>query len=509
MTPRKFVILCMLRFVVGVRPKAEEEEGLLANEGRRRGCDEDKTPTKEATTYCASFDNPEQCRANDCRSVDMMTETGALVCLAKCKTVTSDGAVAGADPSFNDSPVPQEVKDAVQAARALVQEKATAAQTKVQQAIQAQAAARSAMAALQAKQEEADEQLTRAKAVEAEALAIKIAMEAAIEEAKRTDTEVTAQSSAYEAAVEEKKQKKIVMMQKLHAKQDKEAQWNMEDKGFADEITDINQKLPKLQQQLLDLDAEYNRRKEAINAAMAEATMRRAELAGKRSENRNTRQTEGQRIADDYKESLNSYKQVKDRVEELAAAAQNARAASQEATGSARAKVKEYWRKVAALDVASDKKATAQEEAESARREALHAQFAHAELADQMARASKERDDFEELKIKVEGVYEYAVVFYNKLGEVQQPNGNPMMNVMLLVKDPAMKPCLASYNTIITAANDLAQVDQQDIISKLKAGLTKIDQDRYTHFKQWCGDEDFVRWIWGANELTKVELAID
>jgi len=227
-----------------------------------------------------------------------------------------------------------------------------------------------------------------------------------------------------------------------------------------------------------------------------------------RGANRKTRETTGKTITQDYMASLDAYKAKKANVEDLAAAEERAQAASEQATGSAKAAIVEYWQKVAAFRLAADQRTTAESVADEAQTEYLEAQFDLTQKSADMAEAARDINEFEALRAKIEGVYEYAKIFYTKLYEVQQPEGNPMMAVMNLVKDPAMKPCLSSYNVVITAANDIGETDQTEIMSKLKTGLLQIDSDRFNHFAQWCGQENFKYWIWGANELEQVELAI-
>jgi len=507
MSLRKFAILCTLCFAVGVRPVAEDDD--IANEGHlRQQCDEDKMPTKEATTFCAALSKDgEACRANGCRQLDLLSVMGAFTCKAKCQEVSLyDSAAAMALPSMTDSPVPQEVKDAVQAARELVQGKATAAAVKVQGATQAREKATKAQAGLQEKEEVVAGKLREAEALETEARATKDKMEVAIAETKSADAALRKQSSDYEAALADKAEKKTVMMQKLKSKKEKEAQWKLADQRFKDDMATINEEIPAKQKRIKELEAEL----QSLRPEIANLTARRTELSGKRTENKNTREIEGRNITDDYKASFDAYVKDKDRANALAAVEQNAKIGSEQAAGSAKAAFKEYWQKVIALSHASDKKTKAQEEAGNAQSENLEAQFALISQAKEVAQAKKELDYYEALRIKVEGVYEFAGVFYKKLGEVAVPEGgNSMMNVMNLAKDAAMQPCLSSYNVVINAANDIAQVDQTEILANLKAGLTKIDTDRYERFKKWCGNEDFAYWIWGANGLTKVELAID
>lgn len=166
-----------------------------------------------------------------------------------------------------------------------------------------------------------------------------------------------------------------------------------------------------------------------------------------------------------------------------------------------------YSEKVAAYKTASEEKATAKVESESALATAVESEFLFATKTSHMARALQEKADADYLRMKVEKVSEYSGIFYEKLGKVEKPDGNPMMAVVNLVKDPAMKPCLASYNVIITAANEMiTETNAEQVMSELKTGLTKIDEDRKAHFAQWCGKEDFAPWIWGANAIEKVEL---
>lgn len=490
----------MLPFAIGLRPEDEEETG--ATTGRLRGCDEDKLPTKEATLYCEAFNkDPDACRANGCRSLDLMTATGALVCKAACQTASTAAATAHF-PDLTDSPVPQAVKDAVQAARELVQAKATAAESKVQEAKIADEGARAAMVNLKTKQEEAAANLRQAEESEAQAKAAAVSMESAIAAAKETDANLNALTSAYEAALGTKEAAKADMSSKLKAKQEQEAIWKAADHGLRDEMDEVKQEIRSLEEKLA-----------AIKQTIENKNARIRELGKMRAQNSNTRKTTGKDITKVYMASLDAYKAEKAKVEELAESGERAEAANTQAEGSAQSAVMEYWQKVEEFRSAADQRTTAESMADEAQTEYLEAQFALAQVSAQMTDAAQEHTIFEALRDKIEGVYEYAKIFYNKLYEVQQPEGNPMMAVMNLVKDPAMKPCLSSYNVVITAANDIGQTDQTEIMATLKTGLIQIDADRFNRFKAWIWrgkeeGEDFKYWIWGANELEQVELAI-
>jgi len=109
------------------------------------------------------------------------------------------------------------------------------------------------MVNLQRKQEEAAANLRQAKELEEQAAATKESMESAIAAAKATDAELNAQTSAYEAAVVAKEASKAEMLNKLKAKQEQEAIWKAEDRGFQDEMDDINRELPSLEEKLAAL----------------------------------------------------------------------------------------------------------------------------------------------------------------------------------------------------------------------------------------------------------------
>lgn len=516
MSLRNFAILCILRFAKGVRPEDGNQQGAIANEGRR-GCDLDKMPDEMDKHYCAGFQNDQDaCRAQSkCKTVDMLTASGALECLPTCKNETPDDTAAAIDFAG----VPQGVKDAVEAARALVQKKTSAAAAKLQQKKQADDEAKKAKATFEAAQKQAEEELIQAEKAEAEAQMATNTKNAAIQEAEKSDTEWSTKTRAYEAAVAAKKQKLDVKNQQLKAKQQQEVAWKVEKKSWKDEIEDIFKKqIPGLQQRLAELEA----LKTATLEKLAKAKARGAELQTKRTENEDALRAKIKNLKGAYMQHEKAYIEAKKDVDELAKENKAAADASQQATESKTAAIKEYWIKKDLLNQASEKKSTAQEKLSKAQVENDGAHFALTVSAGGVTLAEKEQQDYEKLKIKVEKVYEYADIFYNKLGEVQQPNGNnPMMKVLAMANDAALKPCLLSYNVIITAANDLAKEDQPDILGKLKTGLTQIDKDRYEHFRMWiCTDKedaekaqypdciDFVPWIWSGNGIEKVELAI-
>eukprot|EP00930_Biecheleria_cincta_P090605 TRINITY_DN7_c3_g1_i1.p1 TRINITY_DN7_c3_g1~~TRINITY_DN7_c3_g1_i1.p1 ORF type:complete len:543 (+),score=155.32 TRINITY_DN7_c3_g1_i1:74-1630(+) len=514
MSLRKFGILCMLRIAGGTRADYDEATLLaLANEDqasvsqtilyklRLLACDDDKIPTEEDNQYCAAFDgNAEACDTNGCHMTDSLAPSGKTQCKAKCKTSVASDATSGLA-------VPQEVKNAVQKARELAEAAGRGAATKVEAARKAGDAAQQQVAHAHEVAQAAAEKLKQAEAKEKEQQAAKNEMEAKVAEAAKSDGELSARSKVLAEAQVKKQQKLDVMSAKLQAKKEKEAEWKMEDIMYKKEMDQLNSEtIPNLNARL---QAEKRKAQElfrSLENQIATATARRNELGQKRTQIKKTQRTQGKAITADYMKSFTEYKAEKDKVEKIATETKNAEKLNKQASSSAKSAVALYFVKAEAYKKAREETASAKEESDAAKTAAVEAEFLYAAQSREMAQALQEKADADALKIKVEKVSEYAGVFYDKLKKVETPHGNPMMNVMTLVKDPAMKPCLSSYNVIITAANGITQSNAEEVMSELKTGLTKINSDRFDRFQQWCGTEDFARWIWGANEIEKVEL---
>lgn len=514
MSLRIFAISCMLLVAGGTRADYEEDEFLQSEAetsakkarphqlGLLTRCAEDQQPTAADMQFCAAFEGDgEACRKHGCRSLDKLAPSGRLSCEGQC----NDGSAAQVHDGLS---VPEAVTRAVQRARELAEAAGTRAAAKVEAAKQAEQTAMQKKTEAREVAAEAERSLRQAETEEENALRAKDEMQAAMAEATKADAEMNQRSQVYEAESAVKAEKLATMKQELQAKQAKEAEWSMQDQIYQQELDQMKELIPKLeaykrkaQQAVVSIEQQIEEAKAQLRAA-----------GKKRSEIKHLKDTEGKAVTKAYMDTFNDYVAQKNKVEQLGEAASSAEAANERASSSARSAVAAYWQKVASYRTAADRKEAAKEASEKAEADELEAEFLYGAQEQGMAQALQDQADAEALKVQVEAVYKYAAEFYDALKKVSEPEGgNEMMKVVKLAADPAMKPCLSSYNVVVTAANGIAASNAEDILAELKTGVTQINDDRFTRFRTWCGKdgkEDVARWIWGANGLTRNELEI-
>lgn len=495
MMHRLFTIVCLLGTGMGTR--TEDDEEVLATRDAVGGqlartsgaeCKESELPTPQQNQYCHYFNEAEKTCKSDvkCRWVDLSKEqNGKEMCKPVCKTSTNS--------EVNGLEVPKEVNSAVQQARAVAEASKSKAAAKVQQTDAAAEDARTKKKQAEKAVEDAAAALELAESNERAAMDAQATMQGAFEKEAIKDTAASAAVDAWKQATVVKQQKLEVMNAALKAKQLKEAEWKHQDELLRVELEN------QLKPEILELERQ-----------LARAKARRQEVQNQRTAHRTTKQTEVRQAVDAYKEVVEEYKVQKSETESLEADAKQKAEASSQASAQAKTAVEDYWEKVNLMNEASAARASRKKGSDQAQDAALEAQTYYAQQAEAQAAALQEEADALALVMKVEEVYEFAAAFYEQLAKVTNPGGpNPLMNIAKLALDPAMQPTLASYNVVVTSANELAETTAgAAILVPLKEGIEKIDEARYNHFKQWCGDKEFHQMIWGANDMTQVELKI-
>jgi hypothetical protein len=497
MMHRLFAIVCLLGNGMGTRVEDEEEvlassvaiDGQLARTSEDQ-CKENEMPTQEQNQYCHFFNANEETCSSDvvkCRWVDLSNEqNGEKMCKPVCQTPSKS--------EVNGPAVPMEVNNAVDQARAVAGTARSEAAEKVRETNTAAQVARTEKSKAEQAIKDAASALELAESNERAALKAQESMQGALTKSVDKDKETSAAVDAWKQASVEKQEKQEVMNAALKAKQEKEAEWKHQHEILKHELENVlNPRIKKLQQQL-DL-----------------AKARRKELQKQRDEINKIEKTEGRQIVDAWKKISEEYKDKKDQTESLEAVANETTKASSQASAEAKSAVKGYWEKVDLMNEAAKQRASSKKTSDLARDAALEAQTIYAQRAEEQAAALQNEADALALVTKVEQVRDFAAAFYEQLGKVQNPGtDNPIRNVALLTLDPAMRPTLASYNVVVTVANELAQTGAgAKVLAPLKEGILKIDEARYKHFMQWCKDEQFAWMLWGANDIVKVELQID
>jgi len=466
-------------------------------------CAEDHLPTAADNEFCGVFGGDgEACRDNGCRSLDNLAHLGRLTCEGPC----NDGSAAKVP---DGSSVPEALKDAVSMAKELAVAAFNAATVKAEAARTAETRAMENKEKLRKDAASASELLEKAQNEEQKQQEAKDRMDIAMAQAASTDAEMNQLSQESNAAVAKKSEKLALMNQALKAKQEKEAEWKMQEMIQKQKFQDMGQLIPKLKAQL-----EAEKRKVAnLEQQIAEANSQWTEASQERSRIATLRKSgEGWDLRQSWKNIEREYKEEKDKVQALQEKAKKSEAANEDASSKGRAAVEAYLQQVDSYTTASEKKVKAKEQSDVAEAAKLQADFEYVVTRRDMAQALQDQADAVALTKQVTAVYKYAATFYDSLKNITKPEGgNEMMNIALLSSDPYTLPCLSSYNVVIKEANALAASNAVPILESLKAGLEQIRDYRKTTFRSWCGEngkKDVSEWIWGANGIEENKLMI-